>query len=47
MKNVIRTIAVLLVIAHVVFALGAPKPAPAPARWLGLIGEYGPDNEIL
>jgi D-alanyl-D-alanine dipeptidase len=24
-----------------------PRPAPAPARWLGLIGEYGPDTEIL
>jgi len=24
-----------------------PKPAPAPARWRGLIGEYGPDKEIL
>ena len=24
-----------------------PKPAPAPARWLGLIGEYGPDDNIL
>src|SRR5437763_16858866 len=23
------------------------KPAPAPARWRGLIGEYGPDNDIL
>jgi len=23
------------------------KPAPAPRRWLGLIGEYGPDNGIL
>src|SRR5687768_11369149 len=23
------------------------KPAPAPARWRGLIGEYGPDDEIL
>ncbi len=23
------------------------KPLPAPARWLGLIGEYGPDNDIL
>jgi D-alanyl-D-alanine dipeptidase len=23
------------------------KPSPAPARWLGLIGEYGPDNDIL
>jgi D-alanyl-D-alanine dipeptidase len=24
-----------------------PKPPPAPARWRGLIGEYGPDNGIL
>ncbi len=24
-----------------------PKPAPAPARWRGLIGEYGPDDNIL
>ena len=24
-----------------------PKPAPAPARWRGLIGEYGPDDDIL
>ncbi|MGZ8842405.1 MAG: M15 family metallopeptidase [Pyrinomonadaceae bacterium] len=23
------------------------KPKPAPARWLGLIGEYGPDDDIL
>src|SRR5712691_10908360 len=23
------------------------KPSPAPARWRGLIGEYGPDNDIL
>ena len=23
------------------------KPAPAPARWHGLIGEYGPDDDIL
>jgi hypothetical protein len=23
------------------------KPWPAPARWLGLIGEYGPDDDIL
>ena len=23
------------------------KPAPAPPRWRGLIGEYGPDNGIL
>src|SRR4030095_16043113 len=23
------------------------QPKPAPARWLGLIGEYGPDNDTL
>jgi D-alanyl-D-alanine dipeptidase len=23
------------------------KPLPAPARWLGLIGEYGPDDDIV
>ena len=28
-------------------ALGQAKPAPALARWRGLIGEYGPDNGIL
>ena len=22
-------------------------PAPSPKRWLGLIGEYGPDNDII
>ena len=26
---------------------GGAKPAPAPKRWRGLIGEYGPDNGIL
>ena len=25
----------------------ASKPAPAPARWRGLIGEYGPDDNIV
>jgi D-alanyl-D-alanine dipeptidase len=24
-----------------------PKPAPAPLRWRGLIGEYGPDDDVL
>ncbi|HXQ71252.1 MAG TPA: M15 family metallopeptidase [Pyrinomonadaceae bacterium] len=50
MKRVIRQIAVLasvLVIAHVGVAFNGPKPAPAPVRWLGLIGEYGTDKEIL
>src|SRR5436190_1746574 len=24
-----------------------PKPKPAPARFRGLIGEYGPDNDVV
>jgi D-alanyl-D-alanine dipeptidase len=28
-------------------ALTQAKPLPAPERWRGLIGEYGPDNDIL
>ena len=28
-------------------ALAQAKPLPPPARWLGLIGEYGPDDDIL
>ena len=28
-------------------SLGSARPSPAPARWRGLIGEYGPDNDIL
>jgi D-alanyl-D-alanine dipeptidase len=28
-------------------ALKQAKPKPAPARWRGLIGEYGPDDGIL
>ena len=50
MKIVIRQIAVLFLIALLANAqtpLNKPKPAPAPTRWLGLIGEYGPDNNIL
>ena len=27
--------------------LAQSRPAPAPARWRGLIGEYGPDDDIL
>lgn len=46
MKKAIKRIVVLLLLAQVVAAFQA-KPAPAPARWLPLIGEYGPDNEIL
>ena len=28
-------------------SLTSPKPLPAPERFLGLIGEYGPDDDIL
>lgn len=28
-------------------SLSTSKPAPAPARWRGLIGEYGPDDNIV
>jgi D-alanyl-D-alanine dipeptidase len=39
---------VLLLAPNLVAQLSpTPKPAPAPARWRGLIGEYGPDPDIL
>ena len=49
MKSVIRQIGVLLLLVLCVYAAQTttPKPAPPPARWLGLIGEYGPDSDIL
>src|SRR5437868_12757546 len=28
-------------------AAAQAKPSPPPARWRGLIGEYGPDNDLL
>jgi D-alanyl-D-alanine dipeptidase len=46
MKKSIVQIAILFLIAHAVVAFQS-KPAPAPARWLGLIGEYGPDDTIF
>src|SRR5512133_3768097 len=40
--------------AHTIFQSGntataalKPKPLAAPSKWRALIGEYGPDNEIL
>lgn len=45
MKSVIRSLAICVLVAATVYA--TQKPAPAPAHWLGLIGEYGADNEIL
>jgi len=43
MKSAIRQIGVLFLLVLCVYG----KPAPARARWLGLIGEYGPDSDIL
>jgi D-alanyl-D-alanine dipeptidase len=59
MKNSIRQIALLLLVAIAATAAqvagpkptapksAPPKPASAPPRWLGLIGEYGPNDDIL
>jgi D-alanyl-D-alanine dipeptidase len=47
MKSVSRQIAVLVLVVVQVLAQTTPAPKPAPARWRGLIGEYGPDNEIV
>jgi D-alanyl-D-alanine dipeptidase len=48
-RIVLTIILSFLVCSHFVAqpAPTSPKPAPAPARWRGLIGEYGPDDEIL
>src|SRR5687768_12574410 len=46
----ILTAAILLCVVSSPIAgqsLSTSKPAPAPARWRGLIGEYGPDDDIL
>ena len=49
MKNAITRIGLVVFLAVAVVAAQSypPKPAPAPTRWLGMIGEYGPDNNIL
>ena len=43
------TLAFILLIAPTLVAqlAATPKPAPAPARWRGLIGEYGSDDNVL
>ena len=49
MKNTCAAV-ILSLLASISFAQAlqpAPKPAPAPERWRGLIGEYGPDDDIL
>ena len=38
---------IVLLAAPPANTLAQSKPAPAPARWLGLIGEYGPDDDVL
>lgn len=48
MKFATKQLAIILSLALLAQAgQSNPKPPPAPARWLGLIGEYGPDTEIL
>src|SRR5438128_2868526 len=41
------TLPVLTSLTAQTSATAPGKPLPAPTRWLGLIGEYGPDNDIL
>jgi D-alanyl-D-alanine dipeptidase len=46
--QIISLVFVLLLAPNLVAQLApTPEPRPAPARWRGLIGEYGPDNNIL
>ena len=48
MRTATKQLALILLLVVLAQAGQSPrKPAPAPARWLGLIGEYGPDTEIL
>jgi D-alanyl-D-alanine dipeptidase len=49
MRIVTKQLALILLIALCTQAAQttALKPAPAPARWIGLIGEYGPADDIL
>ena len=49
-KTTLRAALVVSFVSFILFAQPtalAKKPAPAPAGWRGLIGEYGPDNDIL
>jgi D-alanyl-D-alanine dipeptidase len=41
------TLVLLLAPNFVAQLAPTPEPRPAPARWRGLIGEYGPDDDVL
>jgi CubicO group peptidase (beta-lactamase class C family)/D-alanyl-D-alanine dipeptidase len=45
--NRIKVAGADLLIAKTKFHRVEPKPHPLPAKWAGLIGEYGPDHNIL
>lgn len=51
MQNSLKKFALLtlLTCSLVISVASAPaqQPKPAPARWLGLIGEYGPDDDVV
>jgi len=46
-KTLLITLASIFLLASNLVAQLPPTPEPAPARWRGLIGEYGPDDDIL
>ena len=47
MRTATKQLAIFLLVAQVFAQSSSLKPAPAPARWLGLIGEYGTDKDIF
>lgn len=48
MRTATKQLALILSLCLLAQAGQSPRrPAPAPARWLGLVGEYGPDTEIF
>jgi serine beta-lactamase-like protein LACTB len=48
MRTATKQLALILSLVLIAQAGQSPRePAPAPARWLGLIGEYGTDTDIL
>jgi hypothetical protein len=47
LRRLALVFALMVAATSLTVALAQPKPAPAPARWLGLIGEYGPDDDPL